>query len=209
LPADPEPIPAPPLEPPPPRVTPAPALPRSDAGWPFELRVSAGALGDAGTLPRPSAGVSLGAGLALDLFRVDVLGHWLPAVRHVTAQTPERGGTVLLVAGGLRACVSPLRGAVELGACVGLEAGALEAASFNATEYDDEGRSAWFAGRTGVSGRLLLSRSVLLALDLEALVPAIRPQFVIERVGTDRTDLVHQPAPVVGRLTVGAELAFF
>jgi hypothetical protein len=212
--AEPEPsIGEPPLTPPPPAAAPAPRPPRPiaksahpGAAPSFELRVFAAALGDVGTLPRAAGGGTLGAGLAQDRFRVEALGALLPRVRRVIAQGPERGGDVMLLAGGLRGCWTPVAGVLEAGACAGLEAGALEAESFNATDDDGQGRSAWFAGRLGLTGRVALSERLALAVDLEALVPvpATRPKFVIEPTG-----LVHQPEAVVGRLAVGLELAFF
>jgi hypothetical protein len=212
--AEPEPtLSEPPLAAPPRDAAHTPTTPRpltkpahTDAASPFELRVLASALGDVGTLPRPAGGVSLGAGVAHDGFRIEAGGAFLPFARQVIAEAPERGGDVLLLAGGLRGCFSPIRSVNEAGACAGLEAGALGAESFNATAHNDQRWGAWFAGRLGLMGRVALSQSLALAVDLEALVPvpAARPKFVIEPTG-----LVHQPAPVVGRLAVGLELAFF
>jgi hypothetical protein len=202
----------PPIPPPPPDIAPTPVAqrpvaeaPRAEAPTPLELRVLIAALGDAGALPRPAGGVALGAGLARDAFRLDAVGTVLPFARQVIAPAPERGGDVMLLAGGLRGCVSSLATRLEAGVCAGLEAGLLEAEGFN-TADDDPGRSAWFAGRLGLTGRVALSQTLALAVDLEALVPvpAARPKFVILPTG-----LVHQPSAVVGRLAIGLELAFF
>jgi hypothetical protein len=198
-PGAPPPDPAPPPTPPPP----TPERPRS-AATPLELRASVGGFGDVGTLSRPAAGVNLSVGLARETLRLELLGAFLPPVRRVIAEAPERGGDMMLVAGGLRGCVTPLEAAFETSGCVGLEAGALLAESFNATARNSSGRSGWFAGRAGVTSRLALTPVLALALDLEALIPATRPKFLIEHTG-----VVHQPGVVAVRLAVGIELTFF
>jgi hypothetical protein len=197
--APPPPDPAPPAAPP----RPAPQRPRA-AATPLELRASVGGLGDAGTLSRPAAGVGLGVGLARETLRLEALGAFLPPVRRVIAEAPERGGNMMLVAGGLRGCVTPIETPFETSGCVGFEAGALFAESFGATAQDGSGRSGWFAGRAGVTNRLALTPVLALALDLEALIPATRPEFLIEPTG-----VVHQPGVVAVRLAVGVEFTFF
>jgi hypothetical protein len=201
-------VPPPPLAPPPPEPAPPPPRPASErpraAAPPLELRAGVGGLGDAGTLSRPAAGVGLGVGLRRETLRLDLLGAFLPPVRRVIAASPERGGDLMLVAGGLRGCVTPFETAFETSGCVGFEAGALFAESFGATARDSSGRSAWFAGRAGVTSRLGLTRVLALALDLEVLMPTTRPNFLIEPTG-----VVHQPGIVAVRLAVGVELTFF
>lgn len=168
---------------------------KSDLSW----HASASAVGDAGTLPRPAAGVQLAAGLRVRPIRLELLGTALPDARETVAA--DRGGDIDLLALGLRGCYGAERGALGGEACVGLEAGRLQGTGVNAS-WTDTQNMPWVAGRAGVLGFYRAGPRAALRLGLEALLPATRPEFVLENVGP-----VHRPGRVVGRLELGLELA--
>jgi hypothetical protein len=193
----------PPTPPPPPRAPDRTAVaPRTHASH-SGLAVAGLALADLGTLPRTALGAAMALGLAFDALRLELLLGVLPPVRTVIAEQPERGGDLMLFAGGPRGCYEPWRAPLGLGGCAGFEVGGLAGESFGATEADGAAIAPWLALRAGVVARLELADSLTLRLDLEGLVPTARPRFLIERL-----DAVHQPGPVSARLLLGLEVAF-
>jgi hypothetical protein len=204
--ADPPPLPA--AQPEPERESaaaprPAPPPATTDAEATFRLRSAfVAALGDLGSLPRAAAGARAGLELASDSVALDVLVDFLPPARRTIAESPERGGDVMLLAGGLRACATPF--GPSIAGCAGFEAGFLDAESFGASVSNDGGLAGWFAGRVGLGGRLPLDETFALRADAEALVPVSTPKFVMTGLGT-----VYRPWPVEGRLGLGVEVTFF
>ena len=205
------------LPPPPPASRPAPRLPASRPSaravadqpaprkkprpW-LSVRASAWVGADVGSLPTGAFGVGIVGTLLLYGQRLDLGFEWWPRRSVDAGGQPGAGAEVDLIAGSVVTCRPFLRGRVQLGPCLGLEAGRLRAVGFGVTA-PGEGTSAWVAPRGGLITTFSVTRRVVLALRLDAVVPLLRPRFVLINVGE-----VHQPWPVAGRATLGAEYVF-
>ncbi|HEY8944270.1 MAG TPA: hypothetical protein VIM73_08405, partial [Polyangiaceae bacterium] len=154
-----------------------------DPTWWSELQVHfrASAVLDAGALPRPALGVELSTGLSRRHFEMALVGTFLPEVREVVTQEPSRGGDFGLLGLGARACFVQGFAPLVARACLGLEGGRMYAGGFGATGWNREATDvAWWAGRAGVSARMPLVSPLQLYAALESVIPATRPEFVLE-----------------------------
>jgi len=113
------------------------------------------------------------------------------------------GANFQVFSAGLRTCVS-VGGTVSVGPCAAFELGSLRAQSFDVSS-PSSGSALAANGFLGALARLPLGKNRAFALRalLEIGAAFERPQFVLDGVG-----FVHQPAPLLGRGTVGAELRF-
>jgi hypothetical protein len=165
------------------------------------------AVADWGSLPGMTLGGELAGGVAIDPIELELSAMILPPVREVVAENPERGGRLTLATGGLRGCYvvgwSKLSGRV----CGGFEVGRIHGNGFGSLDYRNEQNSLWIAGRLGVFGRYPLIPPLALRFGLEGVVPARRPEFVLDNVEAVQVS-VHEPSPAVLRLALGFELLF-
>jgi hypothetical protein len=166
------------------------------------------AIADGGSLPGVTLGGELAGGVGIDPVELELSAMILPPVREVVAEDPERGGRFTLVSGGLRGCYvvawSKLSGRV----CGGFEAGRIHGIGFGSLSFTREQSSPWIAGRLGVFARYPLVPPLALRLGLEGVVPARRPEFVLnDNVALVQVS-VHQPNLAVLRLALGFELLF-
>lgn len=174
---------------------------RSSSGPPLDLdwKLNASGVLDWGSLPHPAFGLEASAGVGAGRWLIEALGVYWPTVRTIVAREPDRGGDIELWALGLRGCWLVIPGDVSARACVGGEAGRLRGDGFGTTGWTGSGTSVWLAGKLALGGSVALSRPLTLDANLEATIPANRPEFHLEGVAR-----VHRPAALVGRATVGA-----
>jgi hypothetical protein len=190
--------PTPPPSPPPPPPVP-PANPRTTP------KVSLGVWGvfEGGSLPGAGFGVAGTVAVTLAALRIEVGVGGLPLRDALVSAPKGAGGHVSLVTGDALLCYDVLpRSAFELSPCAGYEGGWLHAAGFG-VKSPGSGSDFWSAVRAG--GLFTWSPVPRFALSLrgEAVVPFVRPTFVLENVGP-----VYRPGPVSGRLALGAEARF-
>jgi hypothetical protein len=144
--------------------------------------------------------------MALGVFRVELsASYWVPreAQVGVGADGLPRGGTLDLVTGAVTVCVVPWGARRwDAGLCGGLEVGSQRGRAFGVAQ-PSSGEALWLAGallgrvRGDLGGRFGLSATA------GALVPALRPEFVIDGLGT-----VFRTSPIGFRAAVGAEVYF-
>lgn len=154
---------------------------------------------DVASLPVPSLGGGAAAALDVGPGRGEIAGTWFPG-REGNVPGRDGGADVSLVVVTARGCWVPLRGAVELAGCLGLEVGSLRAEAFGVSD-PGVGSALWLAPHVGAMGALELAPPVRLVGGVEAAVPLARERFVLVGVGD-----VHQPPPVTARVSVGLEL---
>jgi hypothetical protein len=215
------PSPAPPKEPPatkaevpsspPPRNLPPLRLREGEpetktTGPPLGFAVFASVNGDLGTLPRPAVGFALGGSILVGRFRAEVYGAFWPNRRaEINGETAD----IELFDGGLRGCFSPglprrVRW-LELGACAGIEAGALHGAGSNLAPALTE-TGLWLALTANARAVARISRAWGIVLDVGAALPLRRDQFTAGP--SSNADVLHEAGVVEGRLSVGPELRF-
>jgi hypothetical protein len=194
----PPPVPPPPVLPP--AREPRPAQARPPSGMPLGAAVGASFVADWGTLPGVAWGFELALGIELQRVRIEVTGLRLPGQDRTIESNPDRGGTIDLWAGGLRSCYVAGDDDSGIGGCAGVEMGQLRGQGFGA-DREDTRSVAWLAARLGALLRYQLAPSIAVRGAIEALLPATRPEFLLDNVG-----VVHRPEPISGRLVIGLEL---
>jgi hypothetical protein len=159
-------------------------------------------VGDSGSLPGPSLGIALGAGLEWTALELRVMGLLLPE-QHADmtgTDTQSRGADIGLLAGSALAC-APLKleaGAVELGACAGWELGRL-AATGTGVSRPHQKSTLWSAPRLDLGVRWAVPRSSLwLELVVSVAAPLIRDEFILKDIGS-----VYRPPNMIGRASLG------
>jgi len=165
-------------------------------------------LADAGSLPAPGLGAALGAELSWGRLQVRALGTLLFEQHTQLDSTlaPGAGAKLELLTGSLLACTAPiggLRSQLASLACLGMELGQL-AGEGTGVPGGRRGSALWAAPRVDLGGFWTIPGSDLrLGLSLMAAVPLNRDEFALNQLGS-----VHQPPSVVGRMSLGIDLAF-
>jgi hypothetical protein len=190
-------------EPPQPSVPPPSSS--SQAG-PVRAAFAIGGAADVGLLPRAGAAIEIAGGVLVGPVRLEAFGADWFAQDAVAANS--EGTHIRLLEGGFQGCLRGRFGErIELGPCLG--------AGFVYATSDGFGEKTPFSGQTstwGIAQALALAGFHLAGpiqarASLGAAVPLARPPFVV--LGSQNTELVlHQPAPVCGRATLGVEVRF-
>jgi hypothetical protein len=157
---------------------------------------------DTSALPEPTIGATVQAAIRPGRTYLGLSGtYWFP--RDV-AFGGEREGTFRWATASIAGCQGLLDAnqRVQLGPCIAVEGGAMSAESFG-VRVPGRTTELWLAARAGARLTVVLTRTLALALVVEAAVPLRRPSFVVEGVG-----VVHQAAPVTARASVAAEWSF-
>ena len=168
------------------------AAPASSA---LDLRVRAGGLGEAGTLPRPAFGANASASLWRGLHGIE-LSYALFRPTHAAIGGAGEVAPIGLWTLGLQACrlLSPVV------ICLGAEAGRMTA---DARQLADGRQVAalWVAASASTRATRRIGGNARVYLGVEALAAVRRPRFVLD----DDTPL-HRPWAGAGRVLVGLEL---
>jgi hypothetical protein len=200
--AEPEPEPEPELAPdrqPPPAT---PSGPRSDS---IDVELFAGALGEAGFMPRVAAGAELGVGALWKRSHLDLWGLLLPAVESDRVGAASVRVALFTVRAGY--CHDLLRSRVTLSACGGVEVGGARGRGIGLASRRDS-TLLWSAAFVSLRASLALTRHFGLYLEPTLAVPFDRPRFVVRDAASESATALHAPSPVSGRLALGARVPF-
>ncbi len=188
--------PPPPPQPPSPPPSPPPPPP------PLPVHISARIVvgSNLGMLPGADPGFAAAFAVSRGRLRGEVgASTWLERSRSVDTDDGVRGADLSLKAAGLRACYLP---AARVWTCAAGELGSMRGIGFGADD-DFDRSSTWLAGGASAVAPFSLSRSFNIVVIADALAPIRRPRFL-----HDGPVEVYQPAPVIGRLWVGAAVQF-
>jgi hypothetical protein len=168
------------------------------------LAVSTGASASAGAVASPALGAELGIAWLPPKARLELEGLWLPA-SDVSGARPGTAGSFALLAAILSGCWSPSAGRVRPAACMGVEAGRLEAEAKASPGVVPKARATpWVAGKAGGLLVVIVARHVGVRARLDLLVPFVRDDFAISGI----EPAVHKPSPVGGEASLGVEVEF-
>lgn len=157
--------------------------------------------GSLGVLPGLAVGAELAGSLALDALRIDLAVRGLPFVAARFEAAPSLGANVSELVGLLRA-----RGAwavasqLELGAGGGVEGGAVLGTGVGITD-PRQSNAPWIAIEASARLAWVPWRELAMFLEIEALVPVVRPVLTVGGLG-----VLFRPEPVAGALRVGVEV---
>ena len=159
--------------------------------------------GRVGTLPGADVGAGLGVGLAGVRWRAEV--RWTYGLRRDQTATLPSGaaGRFNLAGGSLTACVDVGRGKLAFGPCGTAEAGRVSATGYGAAAGFSK-RTPWLALGGGVFAALMLSEHLRTAVEVDALAPLYRPDYVFDGF----SGAVFKAPPVGGRALIDLSWAF-
>ena len=154
-----------------------------------------------GVLPGVAIGGELGGSIAFDPLRIDVALRGLPLVGARFGGSALLGGDIAQIVGLVRARgVGVPTANLELAAGGGIEAGAALGTGVGIT--DPRSASApWVALEAAAGIAWVPSPYVALFLEIEALVPVVRPVFTVAGIG-----VLYRPESVGGALRLALEL---
>ena len=178
----------------------------------FALVASVG--GDVGSLPGPAYGFSIGAALLYRSLRIEAYGSYWPS-QPAKASFAGDGIDVSLLAAGARGCFLPLRGVIELGACSGIEVGAMQGQAFGNELGRGSGSATWVAGTALARASWNVVSHLSISLDVGLAIPFTHETVslggtVVTGITTPAgtTAVTFSPTPVVGRVLLGPEVRF-
>ena len=156
-----------------------------------------------GALPGVAVGGEVGGGVRYDALRVDLAVRALPLVGARFAVDPALGADLALAVVLVRAlAVATLDPRAELYAGGGLEVGA-EFGRGVGISVPRDAAAPWVALEGAVGVAWLPWPVVAFVLEVEVIVPVVRPVFVASGVG-----VLYRPDPVAGALRLGIEARF-
>jgi hypothetical protein len=146
-----------------------------------QLQILAGVTSQArvGTLPGTDVGVGFGVGLAGERWRAEL--RWTYGLRRdqVAFLPSGAAGRFNVAAGSLTGCVDLSRIKLAFGPCVVAEAGRVSATGYGATAGFSRD-APWLALGGGVFASLVLSKDLRAAVEVDALAPLYRPDYVVD-----------------------------
>jgi hypothetical protein len=168
------------------------------------VRIGIHAAGDAGSLPEPSVGAGLTAGVRFARTRIEADGTaWVPR-RALAGATGAIGGEIGLFTAGLRGCVALFgeTGGLVIEPCLRLEGGVASGTGFGILEPATS-RAPWGAAFAGFAVIQRTAESFGAWLSIEGGTPFVRPDHIIEDFGT-----VFRANRLLGRLSFGLAWSF-
>ena len=119
---------------------------------------------------------------------------WTPRFTSIMTGTPI-GVEVGLAAGSGKTCIA------RIFACAGVELGSLAGTGVG-LDHQREIPLHWLAATAGLRWRHRLTGALGLVADADAVVPLVRPQFML-----DDGSVAFQPSPLAARISVAIEIA--
>lgn len=163
--------------------------------------IAVAVLADAGALPHPGLGLSLGAALAWR--RLLIIGEGAFLVSSEARLPDNGGGRFRLIVGAVLACLHHRVGPVGILGCGGGEAGIVQAEGIDINRPRLR-NVAWEAGLLELGLTRRLNASASLFIRGGAAIPWSRPTFTI-----NDTFALHRPEVMTARLTAGALFDIF
>jgi hypothetical protein len=170
---------------------------------PTLVRLRVEGVGIMGPMPALGRGGGVYASLQHGRVRFELGGEIAWGGETRSSSAPSVGAHLSLISGAARTCLLlPREGRWSVPICGGFELGVMHGAGFGAA-VPESAQSLWGAAVVGPAVRFSASRRWALWVELDAVVPLIRPGFYVENLGTLYV------APAAGtRGAVGLEVDF-
>lgn len=188
-----------------PATTPAPGAAHAPPGAERQVKFLLGvhAQGRVGTLPGTDVGIGLGIGLAGARWSAELRGTY-GLRRDQTAALPSgAAGRFDIVTGSLTGCIDFGRTRLAFGPCAVGEAGRASATGYGATAGFSK-NVLWLAIGGGLYSSVALSRRLRASIEVDALAPLYRPDYVF----TDMPGVVYAAPPVGARALIDVSWQF-
>lgn len=189
-------------------VAPDPVVPATQVSASDGAPAASGALrlaahGSVGVLPGVVVGGELTGALLIDWVRLEVGVRGTPFAGARFAAAGSAGADLGMAAGLVRVCgMAAPATALELGGCLGVEAGAAFGRGVGLSSPTDAA-APWVALEGALRTFWVPWPFLAFLLELQALVPVVRPVFTVAGLG-----VLARPEPVGGALRLGLELRF-
>lgn len=171
---------------------------------PIEVGIALGAALDVGSTPGPAPGVALGFSLGASTFRIASTFTFFPPLSYASSEFGIEEG---IFAAALDGCGFLFDDMVRIAGCGGLETGVAWASAIHvplrATAYEPI-----FGFRAGIELIVSIAQWLGVRVDVFAMVPLLRPRFVVRDPESERSVTVHQPSELAFRGTLGLEVLF-
>lgn len=159
--------------------------------------------GDVGTFPSPSLGAAVVGAFAFDRITAEIEAGFLGQGNATFDRDPLLGASFWLLQATARVCHASIHGdRFAVGPCVGIETGALRSEG-RGTAVAAAGLTPWLAAKMGAGARWWAHPRWALRVGLDAVLPIVRPIFVIEGIGA-----VHRVGALSGRASLSIEYRF-
>jgi hypothetical protein len=156
---------------------------------------------DLATLPAAAFGGALGVVVQRGHLRSEVAFALLPGRTYSVSSEPGVGADMSLWAASATAAYVAAVGQAEIALGGGAQVDHADALGVGVSPV--AGSALWPSLTAGATVLAPLVSASFLRLDVDGLVPLVRPTFVIDPLGT-----VHQPPVLTGRLAAGLEVRF-
>lgn len=170
------------------------------------FRLRAAGLAELGFLPRIGAGMELGAAIAFGRSRLEIAGLWLPPVRSERTDDGARVSVSLWTAR-VGYCHDLVGRRTRLLGCAGVELGQAFGRGLSLADTFDR-HFRWSAAQLALRLESQLAQRLGLYLEPSLALPFERRRFVSSDADLERSAVLHEPAPVSARLSIGVQAAF-
>ena len=182
-------------------------------------RIAFGAAGaaDFGALPAAAVGGAVSVAGLYRRARLDARGRIFASQRTGDPSRPAQGVDLSYLGFDARACFAVVatgraaRDGVAISPCLGVDVSRLSGNGFagQTGQKTLSGNGVWLGAEGGLLGTWALGSIVALRVGVDLLVPTSRPAFVVLAPDGTTAASLHRPAPVGGRVDLGAELRFW
>jgi hypothetical protein len=150
--------------------------------------LQAGLLGDLGSLPKPAAGVPIGAGVeGREGWSVVLTGAFVRKTRGTSDEVSGVGGEFRLRTATVAGCQAAHASPTSLQICLGSEVGPFRAEGVDG-DWSEVRRHVRLAPRADAGAQLHLGRASAV-VSVGAVVPLVRKEYVMDNAGR-----IHQPS---------------
>ncbi len=174
-----------------------------ESSAPIEVSLALAAALEVGATPGPAPGLAMGLSIGASSWRIASTFTFFPPLSYASEFGIDEG----IFAVALDGCGFVFDDVLRIAGCGGIETGVAWASAIHVpirnTAYEPI-----FGVRAGVELILSVVEWLGLRVDVFAMVPLLRPRFVVRDPERERPVIAHQPSEIAFRATFGLEARF-